>query len=105
MSRTKEEKIKIWDQIAGLNPTGQMSFQNGVLKSLGNIAQIVTPQQLQAQNLEKTATNTPISQKVSVEGFENKVSIQKDNIYMRRVVYGLIAVISVLIFVLNIKKI
>ncbi len=105
MSRTKEEKIKIWDQIAGLNPTGQMSFQNGVLKPLGNIAQIVTPQQLQAQNLEKTSTNTPVSQKVSVEGFENKVSIQKDNTNMRRFVYGLIAVISVLIFVLNIKKI
>jgi hypothetical protein len=105
MSRTKEEKINIWDQIAGLNPTGQMSFQNGVLKPLGNIAQIVTPQQLQSQNLDKTATNTPVSQKVTVEGFENRVSLnQYDNANMRRIVYGLIALISTLLFILNIKK-
>lgn len=104
MSRTKEEKIKIWDQIAGLNPTGQMSFQNGVLKPLGNIAQIVTPQQLQSQNLDKTATNTPVSQKVTVEGFENCVSFKNNDVYMRRVVYGLIALISTILFILNIKK-
>ena len=105
MKRTEKEKVKIWDQIAGLNPTGQMSFQNGVLKPLGNIAQIVTPQQLQSQNLDKTATNTPVSQKVTVEGFENSVSLKDDNdVKMRRIVYGLIAVISVLLFILNIKK-
>lgn len=117
--RSTEEKVKIWDQIAGLNPTGQMSFQNGVLKPLGNIAQIVTPQQLQSQNLDKTATNTPVSQKVTsttdssfpqsgkltVEGFENYVSFdQDDDIKMRRIVYGLIALISTLLFILNIKK-
>lgn len=103
--RNREEKVKIWDQIAGLNPTGQMRFQNGVLKPLGNIAQIVTPQQLQSQNLGKTATNTPVSQKVTVEGFENSVSLKDDDdVKMRRIVYGLIAVISTLLFILNIKK-
>lgn len=102
--RSTEEKVKIWDQLAGLNPTGQMSFQNGVLKPLGNIAQIVTPQQLQSQNLDKTATNTPVSEKVTVEGFENRISFDKDDSYMRRVVYGLIALISTLLFILNIKK-
>jgi hypothetical protein len=104
--RNMEEKMKIWDQIAGLNPTGQMSFKNGVLKPLGNIAQIVSPQQLQSQNLDKTATNTPVSQKVTVEGFENSFSFKQkdDDIKIRRMVYGLIALISTLLFILNIKK-
>ncbi len=103
--RSMDEKVKIWDQIAGMNPTGQMLYQNGTFKPKGNIAQIVTPQQLQSQNLEKTATNTPVSQKVTVEGFENQKKDDNEDIYFRRLVYGLIAVISALIFVLNIKKI
>ncbi len=103
--RTMDEKVKIWDQIAGMNPTGQMLYENGTFKPKGNIAQIVTPQQLQSQNLEKTATNTPVSQKVTVEGFENQNLKEDNDINIRRYVYGLIAIISTLIFVLNIKKI
>lgn len=109
MNKSKnEEQMKIWDQLAGLNPTGQMTFQNGVLKPLGNISKIVTSQQLQSQNLAKTATNTPVSQNITVEGFNNKYGFipKYDNdLCIRRYVYSLFAIIFVLIFILNIKKI
>lgn len=106
VARSEEEKMKIWDQIAGLNPTGQMMYQNGVLKQKGNISQVLTPQQLQTKNLQKTSTNTPVSENIKVEGFENRnpILINQD-VMIRRYVYGLVILISVLLFLLNIKKI
>jgi hypothetical protein len=102
--RTMEEKIKIWDQLAGMNPTGQMMYKNGILKSKGNIAQILTPQQLQSKNLDKTAINNPISQNIQIEGFENMKN--GDTFFkIHHLVYGLLLLICVFIFILNIKKI
>ncbi len=99
-------KINIWNQLAGLNPTGQMYFKNGTLKSTGNPAKIVTPAQLQNINLKKTSVNDPINvnQKTVVkEGFE--MGVIEDRFNYEMLTYGLGAVVLVLIFWLNQKKI
>ncbi len=105
---TEDYKIDVWNQLAGLNPTGQMYFKNGTLKSTGNPSKIVTPAQLQSMNLKKTSVNNPIDvkQKTTVtEGFGNMNMNIKDKFNYEMIVYGLMAIVLVLIFWFNQKKI
>ena len=101
-------RLNVMNQIAGMNPTGQLLFQNGVFKSLGNPAQIVTSNTLQTMNLNNTSTNTPVNtnQKVTVEGFENQSNCYQCSGGGNKFLIILIFLFIILIlFLINIKKI
>ncbi len=68
------EKIQIMNSFAGMNPTGQLLFNNGIFKSQGNPAQIVTTASLQKKSLENTANNSYSSNSIQInENFENYI--------------------------------
>ncbi len=105
-------KIQIMNNLAGMNPTGQLILNNGVFKSIGNPAQIVTTSTLQQQSLQSSAnnsfnsnSNTPIQ--IS-ENFENKSNnlinfYNIDNIYFVFFVI-IILLLLFLYIILNNKK-
>ena len=99
------KKIQIMNNLAGMNPTGQLLFDNGIFKSQGNPALIVTNSTLQKKNLEKTANNsynsnanTPV--KIS-ETFQNK-SLNYNNDLIRNTSKQIFFVYLLIIILLSI---
>jgi hypothetical protein len=108
LDKDELKKIQIMNSFVGMNPTGQLSLNNGVFKSQGNPAQIMTTAALQKQSLQSSANNT-LNQTSNVkvnETFENKFENKKNILFSKQsILFIILFSISIFIFYKNkIKK-